>query len=90
MGELLRVTCGTNGSLYFIVPPKRDFVFYADRLEIYKKDKIVKTINYADIIEVTNAKTWQNNVFINTKPIGVMMYKVTEEDFNKIKEIIKK
>ena len=32
-------------------------------------------------------KNWQNNVLINCKPIGVNIYKVSDEICNKIKEI---
>ena len=38
MNELLRITCRTNG-VGFILPPKRTFEFYNDKLDIYKKDK---------------------------------------------------
>lgn len=84
--ELLRFECATNG-VSFILPPKRTFVFYNDRLEIYNKNKLIRTIKYDEIIEVQLMKTWQNNVFINCKPIGVMLYKVSNEICSKIKEI---
>ena len=89
MNELLRITCRTNGA-GFILPPQRDFVFFQDRLEIYKKGNLVRTINYSEVIEVSNAKTWQNNLFINCKPLGVMLYKISDDEVNKIKEIIGK
>lgn len=82
-------TTGTNG-VSILFPPKFDFVFYADRLDMYKKGKLVRTINYADIKEVSMVKTWQNNVLINCKPIGVNIYKVSDETYNKIKEITQK
>lgn len=90
MNELLRFTStGTNG-VSILLPPKFDFVFYDTKLELYKKGKLVRTVDYNDIIEITNIKTWQNNVFINCKPIGINIYKVSDEIFNKIKEITNK
>lgn len=90
MNELLRFTStGTNGAS-ILLPPKFDFVFYDTKLELYKKGKLVRTVDYNDIIEITNIKTWQNNVFINCKPIGINIYKVSDEIFNKIKEITNK
>lgn len=90
MNELLRFTAtGTNGVNLFL-PPKFDFVFYEEKLEMYKKGKLVRTINYSDIKEISLIKTWQNNVFINCTPIGVNIYKISDEIFNKIKEITKK
>ena len=55
-----------------------------------KKGNLVRTINYDDVKEVVVMKTWQNNVFINCKPVGVNIYKVSDEICNKIKEIINK
>lgn len=90
MNELLRFTSkGTNG-VNILLPPKFDFVFYDNKLELYKKGKLVRSVEYNDIIEITNIKTWQNNVFINCKPIGINIYKVSDEIFNKIKEITRK
>ena len=87
MKELLRFTSkGTNGA-NILLPPKFEFVFYSDRLEMYKKGKLVRTINYSDIKEISVIKTWQNNVFINCKPIGVNIYKISDETITKIKEI---
>ena len=87
MNELLRFTStGTNG-INILFPPKFEFVFYNDKLEMYKKAKLVRTINYEDIKEVSVVKTWQNNVLINCKPIGVNIYRVSDEICNKIKEI---
>ena len=87
MNELLRIECGTNG-VGFVLPPKRLFVFYGDKLEVYNKDKLVRTINYGDIIEYQNMKSWQNNFFINCKPMGIMLYKISDEECRKIEEII--
>lgn len=90
MNELLRFTStGTNG-ISILFPPKFDFVFYAEKFEMYKKNKLVRTINYEDIKEIVLIKTWQNNVLINCKPIGINIYKVSDEIFSKIKEITKK
>lgn len=90
MNELLRFTAtGTNGA-HILFPPKFDFVFYEQKLEMYKKGKLVRTINYSDITEITLIKTWQNNVFINCTPIGVNIYKISDEQFHKIKEITQK
>ncbi len=90
MNELLRFTStGTNG-VNILFPPKFEFVFYSDKLEMYKKGKLVRTIKYEDIKEVTVVKTWQNNVLVNCKPIGVNIYKVSNEICNKIKEITRK
>lgn len=90
MNELLRFTSTGTNKISVLFPPKFDFVFYESKLEMYKKNKLVRTINYEDIKEITLIKTWQNNVFINCKPIGVNIYKISDEIFNKIKEITKK
>lgn len=88
--ELLRFTAtGTNGINMFF-PPKFDWVFYNDKLEMYKKGKLVRTINYIDINKIVLVKNWQNNILINCSPIGVNIYKVSDEIYNKIKEITKK
>ena len=90
MNELLRFTStGTNG-MHFLFPPKYEFVFYDTKLELYKKGKLVRTINYEDVSEVVIMKTWQNNIFINCKPIGINIYKLSEETCKRIKEIINK
>ena len=90
MNELLRFTSkGTNGASIFL-PPKFDFVFYDNKFEMYKKGKLIRTVDYNNIIEITMIKTWQNNIFINCKPIGINIYKVSDEIYNKIKEITKK
>ena len=46
--------------------------------------------SYEDVKGVAIIKNWQNNVMINCKPIGVNIYKVSDEICNKIKEIINK
>lgn len=90
MNELLRFTAtGTNGVNLFL-PPKFEFVFYNDKFEMYKSGKLVRTVNYSDIKEVSVIKTWQNNVFINCTPIGVNIYKISDELCEKIKEITSK
>lgn len=90
MKELLRFTAtGTNGVNLFL-PPKFEFVFYEQKLEMYKKNKLVRTINYVDIKEIILMKTWQNNVLINCSPVGVNIYKISDEIYNKIKEITQK
>ena len=90
MNELLRFTSkGTNGVSLFL-PSKFEFVFYEDKLEMCKKGKLARIINYEDIKEITLVKTWQKNILINCAPIGVNIYKVSEEIYNKIKEITKK
>ena len=90
MDELLRFTStGTNG-VNILFPPKFDFVFYNTKFEMYKKGKLVRIVNYDDITKITMIKTWQNNVFINCKPIGINIYKVSNEIYNRIKEITKK
>lgn len=86
MEELLRFTStGSNG--FNLLPPKFEYVFYKEKLVMYKKEKIVREINYSDIKEVAIIKNWQNTVFINCKPIGINIYKVSDEICNKIKEI---
>ena len=60
------------------------------KLELIRKGKIERTIEYSDVTEVTLIKTWQNNVFINCKPIGINIYKVDDATYQKIKDIIKK
>lgn len=76
MNELLRFTSGSSIGISFIVPAKKEFVFYENKLDIYNKGKLIKTVNYEDIIDVTIMKTWQNNIFINVKPMGFNIYKV--------------
>ena len=84
---LLRFTAtGTNGVNIFL-PPKFDFVFYENKFEMYKKGKLVRTINYEDIKEILIVKNWQNNVIINCTPIGINIYKISDDICNKIKEI---
>lgn len=87
MNELLKFTAtGTNGVNIFL-PPKFDFVFYENKFEMYKKGKLVRTVNYGDIKEILIVKNWQNNVIINCTPIGINIYKISDEICNKIKEI---
>ena len=88
--ELLRFTSGTSLGISFILPAKREFVFFESKLEVYNKGKLIKTVNYEEIIDVTIIKNWQNNVFVNVKPMGFNIYKVSDEVCNKIKEITKK
>lgn len=76
--ELLRFTSGSSIGVSFILPAKKEFVFYDNKLEVYNKGKLIKTVNYADIIEVVIMKAWQNNVFINVKPMGFNIYKVSD------------
>lgn len=90
MNELLRFTSGTSIGINFILPAKKEFIFYENKLDIYNKGKLIRTINYEDIIDVTFIKTWQNNVFINIKPMGFNIYKVSDDIYQKIKEITKK
>ena len=90
MNELLRFTAkGTNGVSAFL-PLKYEFVFYDTKLVMIRKGKTERIIEYSDITEVTLIKTWQNNVFINCKPIGINIYKVDDATYQKIKDIIKK
>lgn len=90
MNELLRFTSGSSIGINFILPVKKEFIFYENKLDIYNKGKLIRTINYEDIIDVTFIKTWQNNVFINIKPMGFNIYKVSDDIYQKIKEITKK
>ena len=87
MNELLRFTTTGTIGVNILFPPKFEFVFYNDKLEIYKKEKLVMTVSYADIKEVAVIKNWQNNVLINCKPKSFNIYKVSDEICNKIKEI---
>lgn len=90
MNELLRFTSGSSIGVSFILPAKKEFVFYENKLDIYNKGKLIRTVNYEDIIDVSIIKTWQNNVFINAKPMGFNIYKVPYEICERIKEITKK
>ena len=90
MKELLRFTAPGQNGINILFPPKFEFVFYNDKFEMYKKGKLVRTTTYEDVKEVAIIKNWQNNVFINCKPIGVNIYKVSDEICNKIKEITSK
>lgn len=90
MEELLRFKAkGTIGVNIFI-PPTYEFVFYKDKLVVYKKDKIVMEVNYEDINEVAIVKNWQNNVLFNCKPHCFNIYAISDEMCKKIKEITKK
>ena len=64
---------------------RRLFAHYLSHIVL--NEYIVNDINYEDIKEVVVIKNWQNNVIINCKPIGVNIYKVSDEICNKIKEI---
>lgn len=87
MNELLRfVSTGTVG-VNILFPPKYEFVFYESKLDIFKKGKLVMTVDYNDIKEVLVVKNWQNNVLINCKPMSFNIYKVSDEICAKIKEI---
>ena len=88
--ELLRFTSRSSIGINFILPAKKEFIFFENKLEVYNKGKLIKTVNYEDIVDVTIMKTWQNNVFINVKPMGFNIYKVSDDICNKLKEIIKK
>lgn len=90
MNELLRFTAPGQNGINILFPPKFEFVFYNDKFEMYKKGKLVRTTLYEDVKEVAIIKNWQNNVIITCKPIGVNIYKVSDEICNKIKEIINK
>ena len=65
MNELLRFTSGSSIGVSFILPAKKEFVFYENKLDIYNKEKLIRTVNYEDIIDVSIIKTWQNNVFVD-------------------------
>lgn len=78
-----------KGSKYFILTAKKEFVFYENKLDIYNKGKLIRTVNYEDIIDVSIMKTWQNNVFISVKPMGFNIYKVSDEICTKIKKLLK-
>ena len=90
MNELLRFTAKGQNGINLLFPPKFEFVFYNDKFEMYKKGKLVRTTLYDDVKEVVVFKNWQNNVIINCNPIGVNIYKVSDEICNRIKEIINK
>ena len=87
MNELLRFTATGTNDVNIFLPPKFDFVFYENKFEMYKKGKLVRTINYEDIKEILIVKNWQNNVIINCTPIGINIYKISDDICNKIKEI---
>ena len=90
MNELLRFTATGTIGINILFPPKYEFIFYKDKLEVYKKEKLIMTVNYVDIQKVVVIKNWQNNVLINCKPKSFNIYKVSDEICNKIKEIIGK
>jgi len=53
MNELLKfISTGANGAI-ILLPPKFDFVFYDTKLELYKKSKLVRMLDYNDIIEIS-------------------------------------
>ena len=82
--ELYRFTSRAINGVNLFIPPKFDFIFYEDRFEMLKKGKIVRTVFYNNITETQKI---YGDFFINCKPIGVNIYKVSDEICNKIKEI---
>jgi hypothetical protein len=85
INELLRFTSTGSVGITFLFPPKLDFVFYNDHLDVYKKGKLARTVFYVDIVEVFVFN--KNNVTINCKPIGFNIYKVNDDIISKIKQI---
>ena len=77
MNELLRFTATGTIGINILFPPKFEFVFYNDKLEIYKKAKLIMTVSYTDIHEVVVIKNWQNNVIFNCKPKSFNIYKLS-------------
>ena len=87
MNELLRFNATGTVGVNILFPPKLEFVFYSEKLEVYKKQKLIMTVDYNDIKEIMILKNWQNNVIINCKPKSFNIYKVSDEICSKIKEI---
>lgn len=85
--ELLRFASKSSIGINILFPPKSEFVFYSNELEIYKKEKLVMSVNYDDIKEIVIVKNWQNNIIVNCKPKSFNIYKVSDEICTKIKEI---
>ena len=69
---------------------KSKFVFYDNRLEIYRKSKLIKTIKYEEINEIKIKKNVKNTVLINYTNDKLNIYKVSDEICTKIKNIINK
>lgn len=90
MDELLRFTSKCTNGISAFLPPKIEFVFYDTKVDMYKKDKLIRTINYDDVSEIAVIKTWKTVLLINCKPIGINIYDLNEETIAKIREIIKK
>jgi len=90
MKELLRFTSrGTNG-MNILYPPKVDFVFYESKLEMYKKGKLIRTVNYEGIIKISILKAFQSNIFITCLPMQIIIHNVSDDIYDKIKKITKK
>lgn len=90
MDELLRFKAKGTIGINIFIPPTYEFVFYKEKLVIYKKDKTVMEVNYAEINEVAVVKNWQNNVLFNCKSKSFNIYAISDEMCDKIKEITKK
>lgn len=85
--ELYRFTSRAINGVNLFIPPKFDFIFYEDRFEMLKKGKIVRTVFYNNITETQKI---YGDFFINCKPIGIVIRNISDEQLNRIKEIIKK
>ena len=111
MNELLRVECKTDFNTMdviddivvfatpfwgrILIPRKHLFVFYEDRFEIYRKDKLMKTVMYSDIILektiIANARGVAFFIRSEKSPTGdyeISMAWITPEQKKKILEIV--
>ncbi len=87
MEELLRFKAKGTLGINILIPPTFEFVFYNDKLNIYKKEKLVSEITYDEIKEIAVVKNWQNNVLFSCKSKSFNIYAISDDMCNKIKEI---
>ena len=87
MNELLRFTALGECVQLAFKSYEYEFVFYEKKMEIIKKGEMERAINYQDIEEIVMTEGNPNSIFINCKPIGVNIYQISDEIYNKITEI---
>lgn len=90
MEELLRFTARSTG-FHLILPPKREFVLYKDRIEKYKNGKLIERVLYSDIKDVICMSFPSRSITIITKQnYSFAMLTMTKDQYNKVREILNK
>lgn len=88
--ELFRFTSRAQFGSVSLFPPKFDFIFYNNHLEVYRKGKLIRNVDYGIIRDVFIFKKFHTNVTINYDPVGFNICNVPDEISTKIKQIIGK